>query len=73
MDDGWLSWPDWLGYGEGQAPQDRTLKNCLEFEEARAFVREVGLESYEQWVEWCRDAPRPDNIPSHPSIKYTLG
>jgi len=69
-DEGWLSWPDWLGFGEGQAPQDRTLKDFLEFEEARAYMRKAGLESYEQWQQWCRDGRRPENIPSRPDEKY---
>jgi hypothetical protein len=42
----------------------------LPFEEARALVRELGLESQEQWQEWRRDAPRPANIPSSPERTY---
>jgi hypothetical protein len=33
----WVSWPDWLGY------------ELLPFEEARAYVRSIGLRSKTQW------------------------
>ena len=46
--EGWLSYPDWLGYGEGK-PGRGTF---LAFEEARAIVWEEGLVSQEQWQEW---------------------
>ena len=42
----------------------------LPFEEARELVREVGLEGKEQWVEWCKDAARPADVPSHPHRTY---
>ena len=44
----------------------QAAKSFLPFEEARAIVRGVGLKSQKQWKEWCRDARRPANIPSHP-------
>ena len=65
-DEGWLSWADWLGYGEGQTART----TFLEFEVARESVWEVGLESQDQWWEWCRDGHRPDTIPSHPHDTY---
>jgi len=68
--EGWLSYPDWLGYGVGKAAQKRAPKDFLEFEEARANVREVGLESQEQWVEWCNAGHRPADIPRNPDEKY---
>ena len=42
-----------------------------EFEVACEYVREVGLESKEQWVEWCRDGHRPDTIPSASHVTRT--
>ena len=68
--EGWLSWPDWLGYGVGKAPKKGVPKDFLEFEEARAYVRKVGLESQEQWHEWCSAGHRPENIPSCPHETY---
>ena len=61
-----MSYPDWMGYGVGRARRDYPPMSFLPFEEARARVRELGLEGKEQWQEWCRDAPRPANIPSLP-------
>ena len=43
-----VSWPDWLGYGEGQAPRDYTPKNLLEFERRGRSCGRLGLESFEQ-------------------------
>ena len=42
----------------------------LPFEEAREIVRKEGLKSQKQWQAWCRDAPRPSNIPSAPDVTY---
>jgi len=39
-DKGWVSWPDWLGYGEGLP--EITHRRLLGVREARAFVREAG-------------------------------
>jgi hypothetical protein len=36
--EGWVSWPDWLGYGEGKPAQARG-KDFLSFEAAREVVR----------------------------------
>ena len=40
------------------------------FEEARAFARSLGLESRQDWVEWCMSADRPQDIPVDPSLIY---
>ena len=40
------------------------------FEEARAFARSLGLESRQDWVEWCMSADRPRDIPVDPSLIY---
>ena len=65
-DDEWLSWRDWLGYGEGQT----AMNTFLEFEVARESVWEVGLKSQEQWEQWCREGLRPDTIPYSPDVTY---
>ena len=61
----WVSWPDWLGYGEGEPKSDEFLA----FEEAREVVRKLGLKSTEQWWAWSRDH-RPADIPSRPDQTY---
>jgi hypothetical protein len=69
-DEGWVSYPDWLGYGVGRAARAYTPKSFLPFEEAREIVRKLGLVTKEEWPEWCRDAPRPANIPYNPDQTY---
>ena len=61
----WVSWRDWLGYGEGEPKYDEFLA----FEEAREIVRQLGLKSWDQWYAWSRDH-RPADIPSHPDQTY---
>ena len=63
---GWLSWQDWLGYGEGKGPRNKFLP----FEEARTFARKQGLTSSTEWREWCNEGNRPDDIPSTPDQTY---
>ena len=41
QNEGWVSWADWLGYGEGK-PQ-RARVSFLPFEQARALVRLQGF------------------------------
>ena len=68
---GWVSWPDWLGYGRGKKAKSRTSsKQFLPFSEAREFARSLGLASTRKWREWCTLGQRPHNIPSDPQITY---
>ena len=47
----------------------------LPFEEARAYVRALGLKSYEEWEKYRRSSDRPDNIPSNPerNVQRSMG
>ena len=46
------------------------LKNgVLPFEEAREFVRNLGLKNQKEWLEWSK-SKRPHNIPSNPKDVY---
>ena len=65
-DDEWLSWADWLGFGEGQSART----TFLEFEVARESVWELGLTSREEWRQWCREGHRLDTIPRNPQETY---
>jgi hypothetical protein len=67
-DDGWVSWPDWLGYGKGQ-PQ-RAVGRMLPFLPARAYVHSLGLVNEDQWRVWRKSGKRPSNIPSGPAETY---
>ncbi|PTY04602.1 hypothetical protein DB347_17965 [Opitutaceae bacterium EW11] len=66
-----LGYADFLG-SSNKAPYRREF---LPFEEARAFVRELGLESLAEWKRYCAgEIPelgvRPENIPSNPNFTY---
>jgi len=63
---GWVSFPDWLGYDRKTVLGGQMLP----FEEARAVVRDLGLQSQEEWTEWCKSGQRPPNIPTLPSVVY---
>jgi hypothetical protein len=63
-DDGWISWPDWLG-SEG-----RVLTKWKSFKEGRAFVRGLELKGQRGWAEWSKSGQRPSDIPAHPETTY---
>ena len=69
---GWISWGDWLGTGS-VAPQ---LRKYRSFEEARAFVRNLGLKNQKEWNRYCRGmlvAEKgliPQDIPKDPWKGY---
>jgi hypothetical protein len=58
QNEGWVSWADWLGYGEGK-PQ-RARVSFLPFEQARALVRLQGFSMAAQvsWERFERGASR---------------
>ena len=40
------------------------------FEEARTYVRELGLKSWREWWAWSKSGARPHDIPSKPHTTY---
>jgi hypothetical protein len=64
-DDGWVSWPDWLGSG-GIVPN----KEALPFTEGRAFARGLELKTQKEWIAWSKSGQRPSNIPGSPQQTY---
>lgn len=46
------------------------FKKFLPFEEARSYVRKLGLKKLSEWVEWAKSDKRPNNIPSSPKFSY---
>jgi hypothetical protein len=64
-DDGWISWPDWLGF-EGRAPPG----SMLPFAVGRAYVRKLKLRNQREWKEWSKSGQRPSNIPTTPNRTY---
>ena len=63
---GWTSYGDFLGYADGQGARG-TFRS---FEEARTYVRTLGLGSQSEWRAWSRSGARPQDIPSHPDATY---
>ena len=65
--DEWKGVTDWVG---GTATKYRTRDQLLPFEEAREFVRGLGLKGQEEWIEYCASGNKPLNIPSAPYGAY---
>ncbi|XRA98087.1 methyltransferase domain-containing protein [Pycnococcus provasolii] len=67
---GWTSYGDFLGYAVGKKARVTQRTNFRSFEEARAYVRTLGLTSVKAWQAWSSSGARPDDIPSHPDVMY---
>ena len=65
---GWVSMGDWLGNGN-IAPKDITFRP---FDEAREFVRSLGLTGQPKWVEYTKSKDFPKDIPKAPHAKYQM-
>jgi hypothetical protein len=57
---------DWLGTGR-IAYQDRIYRP---YQEARKFVRKLGLKNQKDWYEYCASGNKPNDIPADPWITY---
>jgi hypothetical protein len=64
---GWVDIGDWLGIDS----RSRRGRNWRPLEEAREFVRRLGLKNYNEWRAWSRSTERPKNIPSAPREVYS--
>ena len=69
-DEGWLSWPDFLGYKKGHVAKTRTMPKRLSFTDALGYVWNLGLKSHEDWLEFVKSKEKPQDIPSHPELLY---
>ena len=63
---GWTSYGDFLGYAEGPGSRG----SFRTFQDARTYVRTLGLKSKEEWNAWSKSGERPHDIPSTPSTTY---
>jgi len=65
-DDGWISWSDWIN--------ESIEVVYLSFEEARDFVRNLGLKNGIQWQKYYQGKieglEKPNNIPWNPQVVY---
>ena len=59
---------DWLGSEDKRGGS--FSKDFLSFEEAREYVRALGLKGMIELREWARSGERPYNIPSNPGRSY---
>ena len=66
QNDGWKGWGDFSGTGF-VANQCRTFRP---FEEARAFVRPLGIKSQSEWRRYAQSGRKPDDIPANPYTGY---
>lgn len=55
--------------GTGQE-ENQQNKPYLSFEEARAFVRRLGLKTQKEWFTWGASNQRPSEIPKWPETTY---
>ena len=62
---GWISWGDWLGGSYVASSQRYRL-----FNDARAFVRKLSLNSYPEWLDYLKSGRKPNDIPAGPSGVY---
>ena len=62
---GWLSYGDFLGYDKGKA-----AGSFRSFEDARKYVRTLGLKSKKEWEAWSSSGARPYDIPGNPNVTY---
>lgn len=74
---GWVSWSDWLGADIPTRRPSATKRTSrfLPFDDARAFVRALGIMSSTDWNEYTHDrlagrGSKPDNIPKSPKSAY---
>jgi hypothetical protein len=61
----WIGTADWLG-----TKPHRRVKGWRPFEDARAFVRALGLGSENEWRAYCKSGKKPDDIPTNPQTIY---
>ncbi len=68
---GWKGFGDWFGTGI-IAPR---LRKYRTFQEARDFVRQLGLKNQKEWLLYAKNLlpgypPKPSDIPAHPRLTY---
>ena len=64
--DGWNGLGDWLGTGRIATH----LRKYRSFEEARDFVRSLGLKKWDEWADFCKSDDLPDDVPACPNKVY---
>jgi superfamily II DNA or RNA helicase len=62
----WKGWGDWIGTGYISSHK-RTYRS---FQEARQHTQSLGLNSENEWKQYCRSGKKPSDIPNAPSAVY---
>jgi hypothetical protein len=62
----WKGLGDWTGTGN-IAPFNKQYRS---FQEAREFVRKLGLKNHKEWTEYCKSGDKPEDIPAKPWETY---
>jgi hypothetical protein len=68
LNNGWVSMGDWLG--TGTLSNVNKNKSYYSFEEAKAYIRKLNLESFYDWETYAKSENRPLYIPFHPERTY---
>ena len=63
---------DWKGWGHflGNGKVATNLREYRSFQEARSFVRSIGLKNSDEWRSYSQSGKRPDDIPASPNQVY---
>ena len=63
---GWVGFGDWLGTETIAA----RFREYLSFDDAKMFVRSLNINSWAEWIKYCRAGNKPENIPTNPHHVY---
>lgn len=66
IDNGWISWSDWLGV---EIVSNKN-KKFISYDNAREIVHLLNIKSNNEWREICKNGGKPNNIPSNPDIVF---
>jgi hypothetical protein len=61
-DSGWINWSDWIG--------NVARYNWRSFEEAREYIKGLGLKGKKEWRAFSKSGNRPKDIPASPNQVY---
>ena len=64
--DQWTSWGDFLSTGAIAHKN----KEWMNFEDARTFIQNQGIQTYTEFQKWSQSGRRPKNFPSNPNLVY---
>ena len=64
---GWLSFGDWLG----TKIISNMKKVFLPFSMARKLAQSLNFKSHAEWIRYCNNGKKPNNIPTHPHVFYS--